>query len=144
MAIIGKPVLSQNFTFSIDGNVVNKVIKITNVEQEVAIVETRSGDAKYTTKQPGRLEPIRIQIQKISDGKDEFGKWRSLVTDTGEPQRCSMSIGLCDRSNKPVGEFVFMEAYPVSWKLLPLSATESGHALEVLEIMTERIDYKAS
>jgi phage tail-like protein len=144
MAIIGKPILSQNFTFTIDGQLQNTVIKISRVEQEVAVVETRSGDSVYVTKQPGRVEPLRLQIQKISDGKDEMGKWRSLVTDTGEPLRCSMSIGLMDRTNKPVGEFVFQEAYPVAWKLLPLSSTESGHAIEVLDIVTERMDYKGS
>ena len=142
MPIIGKPILSQNFTFSIDGQVQNTVFKIRRVEQEVAVVETRSGDSVYITKQPGRVEPLRLEIQKISSGKDEIVKWRSLVTDTGEPLRCSMSIGLLDRTNKPVGEFVFQEAYPVAWKLLPLSSEESGHAIEVMEVVTERMDYK--
>jgi phage tail-like protein len=144
MANPAKPVLSQNFTFTIDGQIQNTVIKITQVEQEVAVVETRNSNSVYITKQPGRIEPLRLQIQKISDGKDEMGKWRSLVSDTGEPVRCSMSIGLLDRMNKPVGEFVFQEAYPVAWKLLPLSSTDSGHAIEVLEVVTERMDYKAS
>jgi phage tail-like protein len=143
MANPAKPVLSQNFTFSIDGQIQNTVIKVSQIEQEVAVVETRLSNAVYVTKQPGRIEPLRLQIQKIADGKDEMGKWRSLVTDTGEPVRCSMSIGLMDRTNKPVGEFVFQEAYPVAWKLLPLSSTESGHAIEVLEVVTERMDYNA-
>jgi phage tail-like protein len=142
MANPAKPVLSQNFTFTIDGQLQNKVIKISQIEQEVAVIETRNSNAVYITKQPGRIEPLRLQIQKIADGSDEMGVWRSLVTDKGEPVRCSMSIGLLDRSNKPVGEFVFQEAYPVAWKLLPLKSTESGHAIEVMEIVAERGEYK--
>jgi phage tail-like protein len=142
MPITGKPILSQNFTFSIDGQLQNTVFRVRRIEQEVSVVETRSGDSVYITKQPGRVEPLRLEIQKISSGSDEIVKWRSLVKDTGEPVRCSMSIGLLDRTNKQVGEFVFQEAYPVSWKLLPLSSEETGHAVEVMEVVTERMDYK--
>jgi phage tail-like protein len=144
MPLTAKTILSENFTFSIDGHLQNTVFKVRNVQQEVSIAESRSGDSVYISKQPGRVEPLRLEIHKISSGSDEITKWRSLVKDTGEPVRCSMSIGLLDRANKPVGEFVFQEAYPVAWKLSPLSSTESGHAVEVLTIVAERFDYKAS
>jgi phage tail-like protein len=144
MALIAKTILAANFTFSIDGHLENKVFKIRHVEQEVAVSESRSGDALYITKQPGRVEPLRFEIYKSCIGTDEITKWRSLVKDNGEPQRCTLAIGLLDRGHKPVGEFTFQEAYPVGWKLLPLSSMESGHAIEVLTIVTERFDYKAS
>jgi phage tail-like protein len=144
MPLTAKTILAGNFTFAIDGQLQNTVFKIRNIQQEVPVSESRSGDAKYIQKQPGRVEPLTLEIQKISSGSDEIVKWRSLVKDTGEPQRCTMAIGLLDRTGKPVGEFSFHEAYPVSWKLSPLSSMQSGHAIETLTIVAERFDYKAS
>jgi phage tail-like protein len=134
-------VLSENFTFTIDGQLQNGVVKISGIEQEVHVAHSRFGDQQYTAKQPARLEPVKIHIQKYATGTDEIAKWRSLVKDTGEPQRCSMAIGLLDRQNKPVGEFRLQNAMPVAWKLYPLSSNRSGHAVEELTIIAERFDY---
>jgi phage tail-like protein len=135
-------ILSENFTFTIDGQLQNGVVKISNLEQEVTIAHSRAGDHQYISKQPARVEHLKIEIKKYATGTDEIAKWRSLVKDTGEPQRCSMAIGLLDRTGKPAGEFSLHNAMPVAWKLAPLSSHGSGHAVEVLTIIAERMDYK--
>jgi phage tail-like protein len=132
----------NNFTFSIDGQLQNGVISVKNVEQSCAVIEHRDGTAAYIRKQPGRVETLRLEIEKVASGSDELVKWRSLVKDKGNPLRCSMSIGILDRNHKPVGEFVLQNAMPVGWKLRSLDSTANGNATEVLYIETERIDWK--
>jgi phage tail-like protein len=133
--------LKSNFTFAIDGHLQNGVIRISAVEQRCHVIENRHGAAPYVHKQPGPVETIDIEIEKVAGGTDELAQWRSLVKDKGSPQRSSISIGVLDRNGNPVAEFVFHDAMPVAWKLKQLDSTTDGNAVEVLRIRSERMEF---
>jgi phage tail-like protein len=133
--------LKCNFTFAIDGHLQNGVVRVTGLEQRCEVIQNRHGNAPYMNKQPGPVEVVDIEIEKVAGGTDELAKWRSLVKDKGTPQRSSVSIGVLDRLGQPVAEFVLHDAMPVAWKLKSLDSTADGNAVEVMRIRSERLDF---
>ena len=136
----------NQFKFSIDGVMQDRIHKIDGLHQRVQVTEHRYGNHQgpHPRKQAGRLEGFDVTVTKDVSATDELHKWRDDVKNpkAGVDYRKTISIMMLDWSGAPKGEFQLFFCLPKAWGMGTFSATSSGNLTETITFHVEKLVYQ--
>ena len=129
-----------NFHFQVDwggGNIAN-FTEVSGLEIERDVVEYRAGGSPeyHILEIPGLKKYSRITLSRgVFKGDNDFYAWLNAVDiDNPEEYRRNLTISLLNANHKPMITWKVTGAWPVKMTSTEMNASESGVAIESLEI----------
>jgi phage tail-like protein len=129
-----------NFHFKVDwgGSNVANFTEVSGLEAEHDVIEYRSGGSPefQILEMPGLKKYSRITLTRgVFKGDNDFFKWLNTVDiDNPEQYRRDLTISLLNANHTPIITWKVRGAWPVKMTSPEMKATESGVAIETLEI----------
>jgi phage tail-like protein len=137
---------NYNFLLEIAGitgdskTIVGGFKSLSGMDSETEIVEFKQGNDKVVRKKPGRTTYANITLERGYTATDDLWQWRKNIED-GLIDRRSGSIIILDQDGETeIGRYNFYEAWPCKWYVPDMDATQSGMAIEKVELASEKIE----
>jgi phage tail-like protein len=138
------PLTVYSFTVNIDGKTVTGGFsECTGLTMDNDVIEYRTGiDPAHMRKLPGLRKFTNIVLKRGFVKDDTLYKWRKDVIDGKPGFRTHGSITLNGEDFKPVLQWDFYDAWPNKLEGPGLNAKNNEVAVETLEIVVERLEFK--
>ena len=137
---------NYNFLLEISGitgdskTIVGGFKSLSGMDSETEIVEFKQGNDKVVRKKPGRTTYANITLERGYTATDDLWQWRKNIED-GLIDRRSGSIIILDQDGETeVARYNFYEGWPCKWYVPDMDATQSGMAIEKIEIAVEKVE----
>jgi phage tail-like protein len=137
--VSGDFVQQSRFNVEIEGVTIGGVMKVDGLEHEHEMIVYQDADDHFSRLRPGRQRCGTLVLDRLF-ANAEFYDWFRTVYD-GNVQRKSISIVYLTDDNAESSRVNLHECWPKKWKLSGLNSRTSGHIVESLEIMYERVDF---
>jgi phage tail-like protein len=135
------PYAGLNFRVEIDGIAVASFAEVTGLESESAVIEYRTGDARFNSalKLPGLTKYANIVLRRGITRDLSLWQWRKAIVE-GKMDRRNGMIVLMDESRADVLRWTFRNGWPCKWQGPSLNAEANEVAIETLEIAHEGLE----
>jgi phage tail-like protein len=136
--VSGDFIQQSRFTVEIDGVTTGGIMKVDGLEHEHEMVVYQDADDHFSRLRPGRQKVGTLVLDRLW-ANGEFYDWFKTVYD-GNVQRKSISIVYLTDEGTESSRVNLHDCWPKKWKLNGLHSRTSGHVVESLEIMFERVE----
>lgn len=133
--------LAHRFNVEIEGVTVGGIHKVEGLDTEHETVEYQDGDDMFTHLRPGRMKTNRISVERDWSSTPEFYNWFKTVLD-GKVDRKTVSFVFLNDSGDEATRVNLYDVWPAKWKISGINSRASGHALESLDLIFERMELK--
>ena len=134
----GDFIQQSRFSVDIDGIGPVGAKKVEGLEHEHEMVVYQDSDDHFIRLRPGRQKVGTLVLERYWSGKTDLFDWFKTVYD-GKVERKSISIVYHTDEGGESSRVNLMDCWPKKWKLHGLHSRSSGHVLETVEIMYERV-----
>jgi phage tail-like protein len=129
----------NRFTVEIDGVTTGGIMKVDGLEHEHEMIVYQDSDDHFSRLRPGRQKVGTLTLDRLW-ANTEFYDWFKTVYD-GDVQRKSISIVYLTDDGTESSRVNLHDCWPKKWKLSGMNSRTSGHVMESLEIMFERVEF---
>ncbi len=127
------------FQVDIDGIGPVGADKVQGLEHEHEMIVYQDADDHFSRLRPGRQKVGTLVIERKWAGNTELYDWFKSVYD-GDVQRKSISIVYHTDDGAESSRVNLHDCWPKKWKVHGLHSRTSGHVIESLEVMYERVE----
>ena len=137
---------NYNFLLEIGGitsdakTIVGGFKSMSGMSSETEVVEFKQGNDKVVRKKPGRTTYSNITLARGYTATDDLAKWRKNIEDGVIDRRAGTITVLDNDGSTVVAEFNLFEAWPCKWIVPEMDSTQSGMAVEQIELTVERVE----
>ena len=138
------PHTTHLFQVEIDGLVAGRFQEISGLSSSNEVIEIEEGgEDRLIRKQPGQVIYGDITFRREYSGDSVMSDWvsdwfKAAVSDKGDYSRKKISIILLDEKQNEIKRWNCFEAFPRSWRLIPLDSKANDVLIEEIVIV---IDY---
>ena len=126
------------FEVEIDGVIAGRFAEIEGLSIEQEVIEIQEGEDLLIKKRPGHLTYGDITLKREFSSESVLNDWiEQARLGHGDYVRKNMSIKLLDDKENEVKRWNCFEAFPRSWKLIPIDGKAGGVLLEEMVIVID-------
>lgn len=128
------PYLGFRFRVRVDQETVGGFSEVAGIQAEVEVLNVAEGGLNdFVHKLPGRAKQGNLQLRRGLVSA-EMWEWFAKIV-AGDIERKTVAVELLDEAGRgPVLRWVFESAFPCRWNGPELKATQSGVAVESVDL----------